>query len=114
MAAYDNEFLQKARRILHWESDSIVTGIAQAVIGYGLAYTVGLLCKWIGFYICVVVIVVEIMRRKQLLGLNYDKVYNLLVKPTNASLEVINTLAEEPVHRNFIAGVLLGFCASIR
>lgn len=114
MSAYDNEILQKVRQILSWESDSIPTGVAQAVIGYVLAYCAGLVCKWVGFYVCLVVIVIEIARRKQMLGLNYDKAYNLLVKPTNAALEVTNALADNPVHRNFIAGVLLGFCNSIR
>lgn len=111
---YDNEYLRKFRNNLSWESDSVPTGVAQSMVGCMLAFTFGLLIKFVGFYICIAVIIVEILRRKEVLCLNYDPLYNLLVRPATIALEVLNSLADDPVNRNFIAGMLLGFSASVR
>lgn len=108
-------YLQTFMTTVRWEDPSIITGIIQMIVGCSLSLLVAKLLKYVGFNVSLVVIVLELFRRNEVFGdLNYAGIFDVLSMPATFALRCMNSLVDNnPVHRNFIAGFLVGLCSRI-
>lgn len=109
-----NKLLVPLRNALNWDDDTTVSGCVQAVVGSILGYLVAKLLKYMLIFVGLVTIVLELLRRNAVLGLNYDSLFSRTGEKVNGAFDWLNEVQKNTAHRNFAAGILVGLCSCLK
>lgn len=105
-----SNFLIRLRNALNWDDNAIV----QAIIGSMVGYLVAKSLKYMLILAGLMVIVLDLMRRKAVLGFDYDYLFSRTGEQVNAGLDWLNEVQKNTVHRNFAAGLLVGIGSCLK
>lgn len=99
---------------LDWEASTVPTALRQCMLGCIISFIVCQLLKYIGSVLVVILIIMELLRRSGIAWFEKNRAFNWLEAPVKWAVLNVTQLSENPVNRNFLAGLAMGGVVALR
>lgn len=103
--------------MLRWNDPTVATALTQVFVGCLVSFIVMKFLKFFGLMAAVVIMLLEMMRRNKCSCgcVNVSAILSKLQKPLPAAIAKVEEYAtEDRINRNFLAGLFMGICVSMK